>query len=543
MKVKSIAVAVLAVGLLVALAGLSLAANLQQAQSIVLDKVLGGDLAGKRVYALANPVTPEAMVKSWRKQYEIPYAQAWFFHIDDYPQANWEHATRYVFVDCGTGAYRVFDATTPPEIYMRGERRFVEEIAASRNQPPIVNPMSLKGARSEQGRSSTFSQADELFRNTAPEHLWAVVLDGGYDRYSNYTRYWNDLSNIYTTLTKKYGYLDSHILVSCSDGTDPAPDRSNNTSSPLDLDHDGDNDIEYSSTYASLESILLGLQAQLTPDDLFFFYATDHGGQEQGNIACMWLWNHDRIIDTTFARLTGPIQSRHKIYCLEPCFSGGFIDNLNREGEVVAAACDWDEYSWACDTEGDFDEFVYHWNGAVRGCYPYSASEPWRDGTPVDADINNDNRISMQEAFDYALDHDSRPEAPQYLSTPSYLGQLVTLGDIPPLTNLTITLVPDTYPVIIPPQGGSFGFTATVQNQAAIPQTMHGWTQADVPGRGTVPALGPRLLTLTPGATRSDHFIQNVPAGALPGTYNYCGVLGIFGESEAFLDCFDVVKQ
>ncbi|MDF1539242.1 MAG: hypothetical protein P1Q69_10115 [Candidatus Thorarchaeota archaeon] len=71
-------------------------------------------------------------------------------------------------------------------------------------------------------------------------------------------------------------------------------------------------------------------------------------------------------------------------------------------------ACKDDESSYACDDEGCWDEFVYHFMCALVGI-------PWNsDGSTVDADFNNDGSISMREAFVWAAIKDSRSETPWY---------------------------------------------------------------------------------------------------------------------------------
>jgi protocatechuate 3,4-dioxygenase beta subunit len=68
-------------------------------------------------------------------------------------------------------------------------------------------------------------------------------------------------------------------------------------------------------------------------------------------------------------------------------------------------AARYDEVSWAADTEGQYDEYVYHWTSAVYGETPGSAS--------VNTDANGDGAVSMSEAHEYAKNHDSRDEHPQ----------------------------------------------------------------------------------------------------------------------------------
>jgi len=71
----------------------------------------------------------------------------------------------------------------------------------------------------------------------------------------------------------------------------------------------------------------------------------------------------------------------------------------------VMTAARHNESSWSCDTEGQYDEYVYHWTSAVYGKTP--------GGTSVNADTNGDGAVSMREAHDYAKKKDSRNEHPQ----------------------------------------------------------------------------------------------------------------------------------
>ena len=114
---------------------------------------------------------------------------------------------------------------------------------------------------------------------------------------------------------------------------------------------------------------------------------------------------------------------------MEQCYSGGFIDNLQGNNRVIATACNCSETSSAMPPDYNYDEFVYYWTSAVAGETP--------DGTPVDADVNHDNFVSMSEAFNYASAHDTRPETPQYSSTPSDLGNYLSLYGL--FSLLTIT--------------------------------------------------------------------------------------------------------
>ena len=209
-----------------------------------------------------------------------------------------------------------------------------------------------------------------------------------------------------------------------SDGTDPGLDRHHNEgyydSSPLDLDGDGTNDIQYAATRTNISRVFNILASRLTPSDHLFIYTTDHGGREFGMDVYMNLWNNEIIRDDEFAREVNKVNAGKVNICMEQCHSGGFIDNLAANNRVIATACRYDEVSYAMSNLL-YDEFVYHWTAAVTKRTP--------SGSSVNADRNGDGKISMEEAFQYAQANNSKSEHPQYSSTPTTLGQQLYLNN------------------------------------------------------------------------------------------------------------------
>ena len=115
---------------------------------------------------------------------------------------------------------------------------------------------------------------------------------------------------------------------------------------------------------------------------------------------------------------------------LGQCFSGGFIDDLTKAGCVVATASTGSEYSWAC---GDipYDEFVYQWTTAINGAN--------HRGAKVYPDTDTTGRITMDEAFIYAKNHDRRSaEHPQYVSTPLSVGEDLAFNYLAPAVDIYI---------------------------------------------------------------------------------------------------------
>jgi len=261
---------------------------------------------------------------------------------------------------------------------------------------------------------------------------YAVIISGGYDNENNWERYWNDCSAIYSALVDVYDYSPSHIYVIMSDGTSSGLDRvldvtydalGNPTyirdSSPLDLDGNGTNDIQYSATKSNVSSVFNTLSNILDEDDHLFVYVTDHGGQTSGDDVYLYLWG-ETMTDDEFATELDKVNAGKITVTMEQCNSGGFIDDISANGRIISTACLASEQSSAL-ANLTYNEYVYHWTSAVVGETP--------EGTPVDADANNDGWVSMREAFEYANTHDTKPEHPQYSSTPAGLGCLVRLSD------------------------------------------------------------------------------------------------------------------
>jgi hypothetical protein len=177
------------------------------------------------------------------------------------------------------------------------------------------------------------------------------------------------------------------------------------------MDGNGTNDIDYAATKANVTKVMQQVGNNIAANGKFFFYSTNHGGQESGHDAYLWLWN-EYIRDDELAALSKNIKCSEAIYVMEQCFSGGMMDDLlkaqtypcSNPKVCVMTAARHDEVSYAADSEGQYDEYIYHWTSAVYGKTP--------TGTPVNADTNGDSVVSMSEAHDYAKNKDSRNEHP-----------------------------------------------------------------------------------------------------------------------------------
>jgi len=366
--------------------------TLKKARQLVISKYYTKNI--NKVALFANPVLKKSgsVISSWRKPNKIKIKKdSWFFFVDEQPGANWEHKAAYILVDRRTGAAKRIPAMSPPLEILKLRplnRKATFQLKAIKSNIKILRPKVL------------IKPPIRILKRKK----YAVLLSGGMNSTYNYKRYWNDLKFIYKALKDKYGYTDSEIVVLYANGTH-SPNG--------DLDGNGTNDIDYTATKANLTKVINNIAAFISKNGKFFFYSTNHGGNDAGaNKSNLILWG-ESIKDFEFATLTKKIKCAQAIYVMEQCFSGGMIDDLlkaqnypcTKPSICVMTAARHDEPSWSCDTEGEYDEYIYHWTSAVYGRTP--------GGSYVNADTNGDGMVSMAEAHNYAKNKDSCNEHPQ----------------------------------------------------------------------------------------------------------------------------------
>jgi len=233
-----------------------------------------------------------------------------------------------------------------------------------------------------------------------PRNTWAVLVAGGVNQGSNYARYWNDLGECYTMLKEK-GYVDSEIYVLYANGNTPS---SANCYDPTHVYSQYSNMIiDYAATKANLQKVCQFIQGNASSQgyDTLFVFTTDHGSTSGGS-SSLNLWG-ESISAADFAGTSyfGQVTTVSlRIFLMEQCYSGGFINALKDSKTIIATAVDKDNWSWSCDNEGYYDEFSFHYIAALRGKMP--------DGTAVNADSDANGIVSLQEAFNYANSTDSQ---------------------------------------------------------------------------------------------------------------------------------------
>lgn len=492
--------------------------NLDQAVQIVEKSLLpnGKDAAILKVW---GPVGEGTEIRAGQELVMVAPADGYVIYIDDYPTANLFHPVRYAFVACQKGEVTVVNSDRPPLNYSDYQtiRTAIGEILDSvqnRRAPLPMNPPP-----------------------PTRSNRWAVLMSGGYAQYSNYPRYWNDLSNIYITLAWTYGFADDHIIVLCSDGTNPSPDQSNGQNSNPDLDGDGDGDIMYPCVLSMVDAVFDSLAGLLTADDLLFIFTTDHGSSNGGWNAVQNLWNLEELTDAHFASLLDALPPCQIVCTLEPCYSGGFLDNVvvPPGPRVASSACRYDQLSWAMPPDYVYDTYVFHWTAAVKGEDAY--------GVAADADYNGDGVVTMDEAYLYAETHDQSSEDPQYNDEPRGIGAQISLWPAGPPPSMTITLTPYGTPIQIPAGGGNFSYNVEVINNEATAVNFNVWVDVTLPsGTNYGPVVGPVNLDLTGGGSLARDRNQSVPANAPAGVYSYNAYVGMSSSMVYDQDSFTFEK-
>lgn len=347
----------------------------------------------------------------------------WYVFVDMEPMKGWEHKCCLIKIP-----YHRFE--TAPQT-----NNIITPAVEKLTMPPLdvdLKPIEVKnryGSKANYKINVPFNVTNNVSEETAG-HTYALILSGGVSKRSNYSRYWNDCSYIYQTLVNRYKIPKDNIYPVIADGADPGEDMydiatGKYKSSPVDLDFDGLQDLYISATKNNVKNILADLSGRLTNEDHLFIYVIDHGGTlDYVSQSYICLWNNERLFDYELASMLDDFNVGGVSVLLGQCFSGGFIDNLQKPGRVITTACTGSESSYACK-DIPYDEFVFQWTKAMNVISSV--------GDGVYPDANGDALISMAEAFDYAKKNDRQipNETPLYSSVNESVGEDLGFENIP----------------------------------------------------------------------------------------------------------------
>ncbi|MBP3511192.1 MAG: hypothetical protein J6K19_04030 [Prevotella sp.] len=381
----------------------------------------------------------------------IQMQDSWFVLVDMYPNEGWEHPCKYVTIK---GTYnpsdkewfKIEEATVPPSNISLKPVKVANRYGTKAKIKPIVPKIKSNDP------------------NLAAEHTYAVILNGGLNRTANDERYWNDCAYFYKTLRNRYSIPKQNINVIMADGTSSdadmkSADGTGYISSPLDLDGDGAADIEYSATKGNLQAVFNSLAQKLTDEDHLIIFVTGHGKYDiNKSKSCIYLWNNVLLYSNELNTWLNNINAGFISVVMEPCYSGGFINELKKTNRIIATACKDTERSFSCE-DVPHNDFVYNWTSAING-YDATGNK-----------INVPENISIIEAWRYAARNDGHANGvSQYgKETPmiNYFTHSVeydlSLANIPPVVNLCF----ENYENLVSEQN-----TKEYDRQAGLPSTM-----------------------------------------------------------------------
>ena len=232
-----------------------------------------------------------------------------------------------------------------------------------------------------------------------PEHSatkYAVLISGGWTPQDAWPSFWNDLVTVYAALVQNYNYDPANIYVLYNGG------YGYNTKIPVD----------YAATAANID-LTLGILAEVMEEgDTLFFFATDHGGQynnpgvEPGGNAdkdeYIALWNVGAYFDDQLNAKLDAINCSEMIIILDLCHAGGFTWDLRgHSNRIIMGAC--------TEEQGAYDKPGYPGGDFITNLF---AAFTGRWG--VDADLDDNGKVSVAEAFNHAAHVSIPKQTPVY---------------------------------------------------------------------------------------------------------------------------------
>ncbi|MDO8517123.1 MAG: C13 family peptidase [Nanoarchaeota archaeon] len=213
-----------------------------------------------------------------------------------------------------------------------------------------------------------------------------IIKNNNLDKYAvlvkgdNQKIYNQNFSSIYNVLIEN-GFKSENIYVFVHDGGNSVKQFNH----PVD-------DV---SSKESLEMILNHLAKKIDKNDIFLLYLSDHGGRESVKspyenqiveVSRFFLRGGD-INELELEKALKPIYAKNKILAFDFCYDGGFADRLGKNNDIAVSSSLYNRVSHA----PNLDSFNVYFFQAFRDI--------------CDSDYNNDKRVSIDEAYRYAIEN------------------------------------------------------------------------------------------------------------------------------------------
>lgn len=322
------------------------------ADSLIVNQVFVDDVSRIDIFTFSEELTSaDSIVLIDGTIIHVPYSNCYGYFIDIMPLANWSHTCKFCFVNAS-----------------------LEQIIITANLPPIDDNIEALSLHQRPNPNSTLVFFDTTFvrncKSSDTDHKWAVLICGC----GTETRFWFDLSSVYTVLTDVYGYQEAPESASWNGfegrrviATAPyfikkkyIPYSDHGSSALNETDPEGIGDFfnwdDYDgNTIHSKQNIHnifkcfsgdnqclqnyreQGLQ-ELTEEDQLFIYITGHGFNEYSDDTTSFFYvqegqvnnyyNCPKIYDDTLISWLRNIKCSQMTLVMQNCYSGRFIEKF-----------------------------------------------------------------------------------------------------------------------------------------------------------------------------------------------------------------------
>ena len=377
-----------------------------QADSLVINHIFADKVGRVDIFAFSEMLSiADTIILADGSILQVPYSSCYGYFVDNQPFANWSHPCKYCFVDISMN-HTVMAKDMPPK------GNHLTSISLCPRSIPTPKPVAV---------DTTFIRN---YRTSDTDHKWAVLICAN----GSETRFWFDLSSVYTVLANVYGYQEGWVWDNYADRRIIVTGPNELKSSYLDGlnssdlngnghgDHtDGNGDFfnwhdDYYTCHSknNMENIFKcfagdevclqhyadqGLR-ELTEEDQLFVFITGHGKRDNYGSYFPVDEQHGgptRVYDTTFVRWLRNIKCSQMTLLMQNCYSGAFVEKFvedisdpaclckNRIGQSASSS---NEKSWSEGygvysnqqrslTDTYANEFLYYWTSAALGYYPF----------------------------------------------------------------------------------------------------------------------------------------------------------------------------
>lgn len=303
---------------------------------------------------------------------------SWMFFVDPTPNRSWGHVCKYVIISPESKKVRVATKEMYPdnsEDWTFIIRPMLDEIKGFDYTTRFVKPGLYVSKKT----------------STVKSNAYAILISGGESMFGNWQDGWNEVSIMYQALTDLHGYKKENIVTIMSDGDNPAPDMiigGKEVSSPLDLDGDGESDIDYASTNANVKLAFEDLATKVKEGDDVFVYIVSHG-----NVDVVALYGSNQYLRAyQLKSYLNNLKAKSVTVYVSACHSGSFVDDLSGTNRTIVTSTSQSESGWAGDIGTFWDPFF----GALTGV-------DFRTDAIVNCDVNGDGKNDLYESYIYGI--------------------------------------------------------------------------------------------------------------------------------------------